>query len=92
MKCKNCGTELRAQLAITEKGWIIFHECIVRGDTEKEVIANFEQLQNTSSNSDYAKCKEAYIDGYETGHNDTVESCYGYAELKADDWVEEHFA
>ena len=51
-----------------------------------------KQLQNTSSNSDYAKCKEAYIDGYESGHNDTVESCYGWSDEKADEWISEHFA
>ena len=50
------------------------------------------KLQNTSSNSDYAKCKEAYIDGYESGHNDTVESRYGSSDEKADEWISEHFA
>lgn len=41
MKCRNCGEELRAEPAITEPGWIIFHECIFKGATEKEVIENF---------------------------------------------------
>lgn len=45
----------------------------------------------TSANSDYAKCKEAYKDGYESGHNDTVESCYGSADEKADKWISDHF-
>jgi len=51
MKCKNCGETLKAKIAITEQGWIIFHECITRGDTEEKVIENFNNLQNTSSNS-----------------------------------------
>ena len=38
-----------------------------------------------------SKCKEAYIDGYERGHFDTVESCYGSSEEKADEWLSEHF-
>lgn len=46
----------------------------------------------TSNKSDYAKCKEAYIDGYESGHNDTVESCFGWADEKSDEWLSEHFA
>jgi hypothetical protein len=50
------------------------------------------RLQNTSANSDYAKCKAAYINGYESGHNDTVESCYGSSDEKADEWVSGHFA
>ena len=33
--------------------------------------------------------KESYIVGYEKGHNDTVESCYGYQEEKAEDYVAE---
>ena len=54
--------------------------------------ADLEQLLETAHNSDYAKCKEAYIDGYESGHNDTVESCYGWSDEKADEWISEHFA
>jgi len=41
MKCRNCGKELKAEPAITEPGWVIFHECIFKGATEKEVIKNF---------------------------------------------------
>jgi hypothetical protein len=56
MKCEICGTELRAELAITEPGWIIFHECIIRGDTEQEVIDNYEKIRVSAHNSDYTKC------------------------------------
>jgi hypothetical protein len=47
MKCEICGTELRAEPAITEPGWIIFHECIIRGDTEQEVIDNYEKIRGS---------------------------------------------
>lgn len=33
--------------------------------------------------------KIAFVSGYEQGHNDTVESCYGSSEEKADDYLEE---
>jgi len=56
VKCEICGTELRAEPAITEPGWIIFHECIIRGDTEQEVIDNYEKIRVSAHNSDYAKC------------------------------------
>lgn len=46
MRCRVCGEELRAEVAITEPGWIIFHECITRGATEKEVIEEFERRSN----------------------------------------------
>ena len=45
MKCEICGTELRAEPAITEPGWVIFYECIIRGDTEQEVIDNYEKIR-----------------------------------------------
>lgn len=32
--------------------------------------------------------KLAYLAGYEMGHNDTVESNYGYQEDKADEYVD----
>ncbi len=32
---------------------------------------------------------KAYIQGYETGHNDTVESCYTDAEQSGIDWIEQ---
>lgn len=32
------------------------------------------------------KMREAFIHGYEAGHNDTVESCYRCPEGKADDY------
>jgi len=47
MKCEICGTELRAEPAITEPGLIIFHECIIRGDTEQEVIDNYEKIRGS---------------------------------------------
>ena len=56
MECEICGTELRAEPAITEPGWIIFHECIIRGDTEQEVIDNYEKIRASAHNSDYTKC------------------------------------
>lgn len=33
--------------------------------------------------------KQAYITGYEQGHHDTVESCYGNQEEQAKDYVSE---
>ena len=35
---------------------------------------------------------KAYIAGYEQGHNDTVESCYGNYEEKAEEYVEEKYS
>ena len=35
------------------------------------------------------KIKDAYISGYETGHNDTVESSYGNSEDLAEDYLKE---
>ena len=63
MKCEICGTELRAEPAITEPGWIIFHECIIRGDTEQEVIDNYEKIRVSAHNSDYAKSCDDCIYG-----------------------------
>ena len=45
-------------------------------------------------NSDYTKfsgsdIKNAFVSGYEQGHNDTVESCYGCSEDKAVEYLEE---
>ena len=51
MKCKYCGQVLRAEVAITEPGWIIFHECVIRGATEKEVIEEFERRSNGVANN-----------------------------------------
>ena len=56
MTCEICGTELRAEPAITEPGWIIFHECVVKGDTEQEAIDNYEKLRASAHNLD-AKIK-----------------------------------
>jgi len=33
--------------------------------------------------------KDAYVAGYETGHNDTVESCYGSSEDLAEDYLKD---
>ena len=33
------------------------------------------------------KIKDAYMAGYETGHNDTVESCYGSSEDLAEEYL-----
>ena len=72
--------------------------CVVNGqmfvEVEKELYIEWleTKLRNTSSNIEYAKFKEAYIDGYESGHNDTVESCYGSSEEKADEWLSENLA
>jgi hypothetical protein len=52
-------------------------------------------LQSASpTNSDYTKfsgsdIKNAFVSGYEQGHNDTVESCYGCSKEKAIDYLEE---
>ena len=65
---------------------LVFH---FNGDAEKtkkvtEWILNMiddecEQLRT--------KVREAFISGYEAGHNDTVESCYVSPECRADDYV-----
>ena len=39
---------------------------------------------------DKERIKEAYISGYESGHNDTVESSYGDSAEKADEYLEEN--
>ena len=35
------------------------------------------------------KLMKAFMDGYEAGHNDTVESAYSDAEDRANDWLDE---
>ena len=47
--------------------------------------AYIEQLEREKERS----VKKAFIFGYEKGHNDTVESGYGYIEDKADDYWQE---
>ena len=59
MKCEICGTELRAEPAITEPGWIIFHECIIRGDTEQEVIDNYEKIRVSAKKEAISHIKRA---------------------------------
>jgi len=49
MKCEICGTNLRAEPAITETGWVIFHECIVKGNTEQEAIDNYEKIRASAT-------------------------------------------
>ena len=53
MRCRNCGEELRAEVDITEPGWVIFHECITRGATEKEVVERFERRSNDVANNGF---------------------------------------
>ena len=57
MKCEICGLELRAEPAITEPGWVIFHECIVKGETKQEVIDNYEKVRVSEGNRDDVKLK-----------------------------------
>jgi len=37
----------------------------------------------------FDEVKKAFVAGYESGHNDTVESCYGDAGELADDYISE---
>ena len=48
--CPICGEILKAELAITEPGWIIFHECIIRGNTAQEVKELFEKARRRRNN------------------------------------------
>ena len=57
MKCEICGTDLKAEPAISEPGWIIFHECVVKGDTEQEAIDNYKKIIMSLYYSDYVGCE-----------------------------------
>jgi hypothetical protein len=63
-------------------------------DITDEMIWNaaIKSIKENDSSSFVYKCRQAFIDGYELGHNDTVKSCYGCSEELADDWIVEHFA
>ena len=52
---------------------------------DKKTIADLK-AKNKVSNT---VILQAYICGYERGHDDTVESCYGNIEVKADDYLED---
>jgi hypothetical protein len=58
----------------------------------KKLVDEVEKYRASAHNIDYAMLKDAYITGYEAGHHDTVESCYGSSDDKADDWISENFA
>lgn len=50
--------------------------------------------QTGTTNKDYKKFSgsdivNAFVSGYEQGHNDTVESCYGCSEERANEYLNE---
>ena len=56
------------------------HECKLENSRLIVALGNIEaEIER--------KVIDAYISGYECGHNDTVESCYGSAEDKAQDYL-----
>ena len=72
MKCKNCGETLKAEVAITEQGWIIFHECITRGDTEEKVIENFNNLLTAKNNIEVCRICGGEVD---SNHGSVCSDC-----------------
>jgi hypothetical protein len=61
----------------------------------KKHIDELYTILERSDNNDYEaspKLSQAYIEGYERGHNDTVEGEYGYVDEKAKDWLDDNFS
>ena len=56
-------------------------------DAKLYTLADLENAREDTR----VKCKEAFIDGYESGHNDTVESRYGCSDELADNWIYDNF-
>ena len=71
----------------TERGG--YEEWCVKKETILKIIGTaVQQPLSGSAETASPKCCQAYIEGYERGHNDTVESEYGHAEEKAIDWLD----
>ena len=63
------------------------HPCEECGIEKLYTLADLEKAREDTR----VKCKEAFIDGYESGHNDTVESRYGCSDELADNWIYDNF-
>lgn len=58
-------------------------------EMRREIEKEYEDLLHQAHREGWEQCqREAYIAGYERGHDDTVECCYGWMiEEKADEYI-----